>query len=115
MHGCRALKLELQRFSCSNTLSPVFITCAQGAAVAFTSLCEAVVSWRDIRHDGLLTKITRIMQMYKAKLVRCRRRVCGLSSGRPLSSRRGMIHAAMRTAILCWAMRGMAVKAAAAR
>ena len=40
--------------------------------MAFTSLCEAVVSWRDIRHEGLLTKITRIMQMYKAKLVRRR-------------------------------------------
>ncbi len=45
--------------------------CAQGAAVAFTSLCEAVVSWQHIRHEGLRTKITRIMQMYKAKLVRC--------------------------------------------
>ena len=45
--------------------------CVQGAAVAFTSLCEAVVSWQHIRHEGLRTKITRIMQMYKAKLVRC--------------------------------------------
>ena len=46
-------------------------SCAQGAAVAFTSLCEAVVSWQLIRHEGLRAKITRIMQMYKAKLVRC--------------------------------------------
>ena len=38
--------------------------------MAFTSLCEAVVSWQAIRHEGLLAKIIRIMQMYKAKLVR---------------------------------------------
>ena len=42
----------------------------QGAASAFTALCEAVVSWRTIHNDALTMELTRIMQMYKAKLVR---------------------------------------------
>ena len=41
----------------------------QGAVAAFTALCEAVVSWRAIHNDALTMELSRIMQMYKAKLV----------------------------------------------
>lgn len=43
---------------------------------AFTALCEAVVSWRNIHNDALTMELSRIMQMYKAKLVSARPAVC---------------------------------------
>ena len=37
----------------------------QGAVRAFTPLCEAVTSWRQIQCEGLSNEIIQLMQLYK--------------------------------------------------
>jgi len=37
----------------------------QGALRAFTSLCEAITSWKVIQCEGLSNEIVHLMQLYK--------------------------------------------------
>lgn len=41
---------------------------AQGALGAFGSVCEAIVSWRHIRCEGLRNEISQLMSAYKHEL-----------------------------------------------
>ena len=40
----------------------------QGALPCFGILCEAVVSWRQMRDPGLLNEMASVMQLYKTSL-----------------------------------------------
>ena len=40
----------------------------QGGLRAFTPLCEAIVSWRQIQCEGLSNEIVQLMQLYKQNL-----------------------------------------------
>ena len=52
--GFAALQADAQR-----------VRAVQGAVRAFTPLCEAVTSWRQIQCEGLNNEIIQLMQLYK--------------------------------------------------
>lgn len=62
----RYLQQSLPDYTACNVTNSDFAL--QGALPYFSILCEAVVSWRQIRDPGLLNEMASVMQLYKSSL-----------------------------------------------
>ncbi|KAK9804853.1 hypothetical protein WJX72_008726 [[Myrmecia] bisecta] len=68
---CAALRLvrdDVEKEHAFMGLTSMLRINPQGALPSFTSLCEAIVSWRMIRCEGLRNEISQMMQLYKQSL-----------------------------------------------